>query len=132
MAARELKPLKDQFTRVADRFSGFSSNLDEVNVEATGRLIRLSGARLEVGGLNAGIGSRCLIASGNSRLVGAEVVGFEGDRLILAAEDSVNGLRPGAKVTLVGNSDQVQLGADLLGRIIDGAGVPLDNMPLIL
>ena len=132
MAARELKPLNDQFTRVADRFSGFSSNLDEVNVEATGRLIRLSGARLEVGGLNAGIGSRCLIASGNSRLVGAEVVGFEGDRLILAAEDSVNGLRPGAKVTLVGNSDQVQLGADLLGRIIDGAGVPLDNMPLIL
>ena len=132
MAARELKPLKDQFTRVADRFSGFTSNLDEVNVEATGRLIRLSGARLEVGGLNAGIGSRCLIASGNSRLVGAEVVGFEGDRLILAAEDSVNGLRPGAKVTLVGNSDQVQLGADLLGRIIDGAGVPLDNMPLIL
>ena len=132
MAARELKPLKDQFTRVADRFSGFSSNLDEVNAEATGRLIRLSGARLEVGGLNAGIGSRCLIASGNSRLVGAEVVGFEGDRLILAAEDSVNGLRPGAKVTLVGNSDQVQLGADLLGRIIDGAGVPLDNMPLIL
>ena len=132
MAARELKPLKDQFTRVADRFAGFTSNLDEVNVEATGRLIRLSGARLEVGGLNAGIGSRCLIASGNSRLVGAEVVGFEGDRLILAAEDSVNGLRPGAKVTLVGNSDQVQLGADLLGRIIDGAGVPLDNMPLIL
>ena len=132
MAARELKPLKDQFTRVADRFSGFTSNLDEVNVEATGRLIRLSGARLEVGGLNAGIGSRCLIASGTSRLVGAEVVGFEGDRLILAAEDSVNGLRPGAKVTLVGNSDQVQLGADLLGRIIDGAGVPLDNMPLIL
>ena len=132
MAARELKPLKDQFTRVADRFSGFTSNLDEVNVEATGRLIRLSGARLEVGGLKAGIGSRCLIASGNSRLVGAEVVGFEGDRLILAAEDSVNGLRPGAKVTLVGNSDQVQLGADLLGRIIDGAGVPLDNMPLIL
>ena len=65
-------------------------------------------------------------------MVGAEVVGFEGDRLILAAEDSVNGLRPGAKVTLVGNSDQVQLGADLLGRIIDGAGVPLDNMPLIL
>ena len=44
----------------------------------------------------------------------------------------MNGLRPGAKVTLVGNSDQVQLGADLLGRIIDGAGVPLDNMPLIL
>ena len=132
MAARELKPLKDQFTRVADRFAGFTSNLDEVNVEATGRLIRLSGARLEVGGLNAGIGSRCLIASGNSRLVGAEVVGFEGDRLILAAEDSVNGLRPGAKVTLVGNSDQVQLGAELLGRIIDGAGVPLDNMPLIL
>ena len=132
MAARELKPLKDQFTRVADRFAGFTSTLDEVNVAAPGRLIRLSGARLEVGGLNAGIGSRCLIASGNSRLVGAEVVGFEGDRLILAAEDSVNGLRPGAKVTLVGNSDQVQLGADLLGRIIDGAGVPLDNMPLIL
>ena len=132
MATEELKPLRDQFTRVRDRFSGFTSNLDELNVEATGKLVRLSGARLEVGGLNAGIGSRCLIASGADRVVGAEVVGFEGDRLILAAEDSVNGLRPGAKVTLVGNSDQVQLGADLLGRIIDGAGAPLDNMPLNL
>ena len=132
MATEELKPLRDQFTRVRDRFSGFTSNLEELNVEATGKLVRLSGARLEVGGLNAGIGSRCLIASGADRVVGAEVVGFEGDRLILAAEDSVNGLRPGAKVTLVGNSDQVQLGAALLGRVIDGAGVPLDDMPLNL
>ena len=53
MATEELKPLRDQFTRVRDRFSGFTSNLDELNVEAIGKLVRLSGARLEVGGLNA-------------------------------------------------------------------------------
>lgn len=92
-----------------------------------GKLVRLSGMRLEVSGLAAGIGSRCFIETGHRKGVTAEVVGFEGDRLILMAESTATGVTPGAKVTLLGQSEQIVVGDQLLGRIIDGAGRPLDG-----
>ena len=96
----------------------------------TGRLTRLSGMRLEVSGLRASIGSRCWIETGPRQGVVAEVVGFEGERLVLMCEGAGTGLTPGAAVTVLGDSESVSVGDHLLGRIIDGAGRPLDGLPI--
>ena len=98
----------------------------------TGRLTRLSGMRLEVSGLRASIGSRCWIETGPRQGIVAEVVGFEGERLVLMCEGAGTGLTPGAAVTVLGDSESVSVGGHLLGRIIDGAGRPLDGLPLSL
>ena len=45
-------------------------------------------------------------------------------------EGGATGLTPGAKVTVLGDSDSVSVGEHLLGRIIDGAGRPLDGLPM--
>ena len=119
-----------QFARVNARVTAITSRLAQPEPDASGRLTRLSGMRLEVSGLKASIGSRCWIETGHRQGVIAEVVGFEGDKLVLMCEGGATGLTPGAKVTVLGDSDSVSVGEHLLGRIIDGAGRPLDGLPM--
>ena len=57
----------------------------------------------------------------------AEVIGFDGDRLILACEELVGGVSPGAFVTVVEGSNQIEVGDALLGRVLDGAGKPFNG-----
>ena len=116
-----------RYQRFGDLAIQLSESLQAPEPFIEGKLVRLSGMRLEVSGLAAGIGSRCFIETGHRKGVTAEVVGFEGDRLILMAESTATGVTPGAKVTLLGQSEQIVVGDQLLGRIIDGAGRPLDG-----
>lgn len=116
-----------RYQRFGDLAIQLSEQLQAPEPFIEGKLVRLSGMRLEVSGLAAGIGSRCFIETGHRKGVTAEVVGFEGDRLILMAESTATGVTPGAKVTLLGQSEQIVVGDQLLGRIIDGAGRPLDG-----
>ena len=117
----------EQFSRVKSRVSFLTDHLQNPTPEASGRLARLSGMRLEVAGLRASIGSRCWIETGHRQGIVAEVVGFEGNQLILMCEGASTGLTPGAKVTVLGDGETVTVGEHLLGRIIDGAGRPLDG-----
>lgn len=117
----------NRYQRFGDLATHLSEQLFTSEPFVEGKLVRLSGMRLEVSGLAAGIGSRCFIETGPRRGVAAEVVGFEGDRLILMAESTATGVTPGAKVTLLDKGAQIAVGDQLLGRIIDGAGRPLDG-----
>ncbi len=120
---------KGAFQRLGRRLDHASGRLQVPGVLPEGRLVNLSGMRLQVEGLNAGIGSRCLIHTAPRAGVEAEVIGFEGDRLILMCEGDAGGLKPGARVVPLEGSGRVAVGSDLLGRVIDGAGNPLDGMP---
>jgi flagellum-specific ATP synthase len=61
--------------------------------------------------------------------VEAEVVGFNDETLFLLPFTEPQGIGPGAKVRVLSHTSQVCLGPDLLGRIIDGRGQPLDGKP---
>lgn len=117
----------ERSSRIKPRLSFLADRIQHCEPEASGRLVRLSGMRLEVSGLRASVGSRCWIETGNRQGIVAEVVGFEGELLVLMCEGSATGLTPGAKVTLLGDGETVTVGDLLLGRIIDGAGRPLDG-----
>lgn len=92
-----------------------------------GRLVRVVGMTLEVVGLELPIGSRCAIIAKDQHRVEAEVVGFADDKLFLMPIEHVSGLRPGLPVMPIAFEDKVPVGAGLLGRVIDGAGRPLDS-----
>ena len=119
-----------QFARVNSRITAIKDALLVPDPVAVGRLTRLSGMRLEVSGLKARIGSRCWIETGHRQGMVAEVVGFEGEQLVLMCEGASTGLTPGAHVSVLDDGEQVTVGEHLLGRIIDGAGKPLDGLPL--
>jgi flagellum-specific ATP synthase len=115
-----------QFGRFGHRVDGVAAKLATPAPVETGQLVHLSGMRLEVAGLRSPIGSRCRI---DARVpVDAEVIGFQGDRLVLMCEGGAEGLKPGAQVHPLTGSDRVPVGNELLGRVIDGAGRPLDNL----
>jgi len=61
--------------------------------------------------------------------VEAEVVGFQDKTLFLMPFTEPVGIGPGALVRVVPGAAQVCLGPQLLGRVIDGRGEPLDGMP---
>ncbi|WP_369812677.1 flagellar protein export ATPase FliI [Alkalimonas collagenimarina] len=92
----------------------------------SGRLVRVVGLTLEAIGCSAAIGQSCDVETAQGTLL-AEVVGFSGDRIYLMPKDDVSGVVPGARVTPVLHDKGVPLTMDLLGRVIDGAGTPLDG-----
>jgi flagellum-specific ATP synthase len=97
-----------------------------------GQLARVAGMTMEAIGCEAALGARCLIQAGDGSDVEAEVVGFSGEHLFLMPTGSLRGLMPRARVRPTHSVCQVAVGDELLGRVIDGAGAPLDGRGRIL
>ncbi len=96
-----------------------------------GKLTRMVGLTLEAVGCEAAIGDRCRVTSSTGSSIEAEVVGFAGERLFLMPTGILDGLAPNARVVPIGRVGDVPVGENLLGRVIDGAGRPLDGKGVI-
>ncbi|MGL1036676.1 flagellar protein export ATPase FliI [Vibrio vulnificus] len=94
---------------------------------ASGKLVRVVGLTLEATGCRAPIGSLCLVETMTGQME-AEVVGFSGDNLFLMPSEQIGGILPGAKVTPLTCESGLPVGMELLGRVIDGVGNPLDGL----
>ena len=94
-----------------------------------GRLTRMVGLTLEAVGVQAAIGDRCEVRSAQGATMDTEVVGFSGDRLYLMPVGDLHGIEPAARVVPVRRAGTIAVGPELLGRIIDGSGRALDDLP---
>jgi flagellum-specific ATP synthase len=92
-----------------------------------GVLTRMIGLTLEAAGCQAAVGDRCDVMATDGTRIEAEVVGFAGDRLFLMPTGDIHGLKPNARVIPRTGAETVAVGPQLLGRIIDGGGQPLDG-----
>lgn len=93
-----------------------------------GVLTRMIGLTLEASGCQAAVGDRCDVLAGDGARIEAEVVGFSGDRLYLMPTGDIHGLKPNARVIPRLGAETAAVGPQLLGRVIDGAGQPLDGL----
>ena len=93
-----------------------------------GRVSDLIGLIVEATGLEAEVGEVCEIATGRGRApVPAEVVGFRSRRTLLMPLGELHGIGPGNVVTATGEPVRVPVGDELLGRVLDGLGRPIDQ-----
>ena len=92
-----------------------------------GRLNRLVGLTMEAEGCQVNVGGRCLIISPNNEEIEAEVVGFAGSKSYLMPIENMQGAVLGARVIPTQDKHKLPVGAELLGRVIDGACQPLDS-----
>jgi len=100
------------------RRHGFVSNLIGLIIEATG--------------LQAEVGEVCLVGTDRNRAaVSAEVVGFRDGRTLLMPLGELHGIGPGTRVLATGSSFRIAVGEDLLGRVVDGLGIPEDQQPVL-
>ena len=96
------------------RRHGFVSNLIGLIIEATG--------------LQAEVGEVCLVGTDRNRAaVSAEVVGFRDGRTLLMPLGELHGIGPGTRVLASGAPFRIAVGDGLLGRIVDGLGIPDDG-----
>lgn len=103
-----------------------------------GKVTRAAGLVIEAVGLRLAVGSPCSIDLTNGLQLEAEVVGFQDERLLLMPQGDVDGIVPGAHVRpLAGKKSsaaqpasgrQVPVGEQLLGRVVDASGNPLDEL----
>ena len=98
--------------------------------QRSGTLVRLVGLTLETRGIMAPLGACCEVMGKGGHRVEAEVVGFNDKTLYLMPFTDPVGVGPGDTVRVMSNSGQVRLGNELLGRVIDGRGVPIDGKPM--
>ncbi len=94
-----------------------------------GRLVQASGLVLESICPTAFIGELALVECEPTPLL-AEVVGFRNGTTLLMALGDLTGLRVGAKVRLTHRRLQVTVSEQLVGRVLDGLGRPMDGKPL--
>lgn len=111
----------DRLSRIRDKIA------NEPPLTVSGRLTRMVGLTLEAVGVEAAIGDLCLVETPAGQTVEAEVVGFAGDRAYLMPSGDIRGLVPQSRVRASGRVYDAPVGDGLLGRIIDGAGRPLDG-----
>ena len=102
-------------------------------VRLNGRVVQVVGLVIESQGPDIQVGDLCEVRFRNRLTVlRAEVVGFRSDRVLLMPLGELSDIGPGCDVVAMGPTLGVHVGDSLLGRIVDGLGVPLDGKgPLV-
>jgi len=114
---------------VSDRLKQYQDKLGDLNtISVEGRLVRMVGLTLEAVGVNVPVGTRCKISTQDGNYEKAEVVGFSGNSVYLMPAGEIHGLSPGARVIPTSETATFQISDQLLGRVIDGEGEPIDSM----
>lgn len=95
-----------------------------------GRIARMVGMSIEVTGIAPAIGDGCALRRDGPDVL-AEVVALRDDRVTCLPFGDTAGLRVGALVEDFGHPLPVRIGKQLLGRVLDGLGNPIDDGPPI-
>lgn len=93
-----------------------------------GYVTNLIGLIIEATGLQAEVGEVCMVGTDRNRAaVSAEVVGFREGRTLLMPLGELHGIGPGTRVLATGAPFRIEVGNGLLGRVLDGLGIPDDG-----
>lgn len=94
----------------------------------SGKVSEVVGTLIRVTGLDARLGELCHVQDEHGGLLqAAEVVGFSHGQVILSPFGSILGVRSGSPVVGLGEVLSVPVGPQLLGRVIDSLGQPIDG-----
>lgn len=97
-------------------------------IRRTGRVSQIVGLTIEAEGPAVNLGEHCLVkVSDRPELLSAEVVGFKSGRVLLMPLGEITGISPGCEIIATGQNLQVEIGPELLGRVLDGLGRPIDD-----
>jgi FliI/YscN family ATPase len=98
----------------------------------TGCVTELVGLLVESHGPEAAVGDFCEIATRAGRVIRTQVIGFREGRVLSMPLEETDGLRLGDPIVGRKEDSKIEAGPQLLGRVIDGFGKPLDNLGPLL
>lgn len=101
-------------------------------IKEIGKVTEITGLIIEADGPESSIGDLCYVYKKKSDVpIWAEVVGFKENRILLMPLGSMDGVQPGAFVLNTGEPMKIKVGNQLLGRVLDGLGNPIDSLGTI-
>ncbi len=95
----------------------------------TGRVLQVSGNLIESEGPFCSVGEACEVQGADGRVYPGEIVGFRGSIMLSMTLERPAGIRFGDRVVARGTQPSIRAGEELLGRVIDATGAPLDGLP---
>ena len=110
--------------------TGYKKIIEETSaLDEVGKVTEIVGLIIEADGPKSSIGDLCYIYNRlDEKPIWAEVVGFKTGKILLMPLGSMEGLMPGAIVKNSGGPMKIKAGPQLLGRVLDGLGNPIDNL----
>lgn len=110
----------------AEKYLEQLRGLDPIRIN--GKVTQVIGLMVESEGPDASIGEVCYIYPNKSLTpLKAEVVGFRDNKVLLMPLGELQSIGPGCDVVGTGKPLTVQVGSELLGKVLDGLGQPLDG-----
>ncbi|MDD9303603.1 MAG: FliI/YscN family ATPase [Desulfobacter sp.] len=92
-----------------------------------GRVSQVIGLIAEGDSLGLGVGGICSIINDLGLAVKAEVVGFKGEKALFMPFGAIRGISLGSRIIPVASSPMVGVSDEMLGRVVDGMGDPIDG-----
>ena len=107
-------------------------NNRKIDLEISGLVRSFEGNIIETDPFPATVGSICDIEIPKTQNISAEVIGFRNEKNLIAMHQSDSNVRIGSKVRLISDGVNVPVGKELLGRVLDAMGNPLDNKKTLI
>jgi flagellum-specific ATP synthase len=110
-------------------FSKYTKILEKSDfIQYIGKVSKVVGLTIEANGPESNIGEIChLHAIKSKKVINAEVVGFKDNKVLLMPLGEMSGIGPGSTVIATGSTLKIGVGRKLIGRVLDGMGIPIDG-----
>jgi flagellum-specific ATP synthase len=114
-----------------DKYSPIIRNTK--SVRAVGRVVQVIGLVIESEGPQAPVGEVCSLRDrAGNEVCRSEIIGFRDSRILSMVLGDLHDIEPGMEIIATGTKLTVSVGENLLGRVLDGLGEPLDNKGRLL
>lgn len=112
--------------KISGKYKRIIEGFDPVIV--SGKVTDVVGLVIVSIGPNASLGEICIVTDREGNEVcRAEVVGFKDGKVLSIALGEVHNISPSCEIKALGKNFQIGVGIELLGRVIDGLGNPIDG-----
>ena len=92
------------------------------------KVLSFNGHIVTASPIPANIGSLCTIEVATGKKVKAEIVAISQEQVEILPYETNTNIKVGNEITLIEDGREVYVGKDLLGRVVDGLGEPLDDL----
>lgn len=100
---------------------------DNSSIRWQGQITQVVGNLVESSGPFCSVGESCEIISSNGKHFAGEIVGFRGSHVLSMSLEKPQGIRFGDRIVTWSGKPSVRVGPELLGRVLDATGQPLDS-----
>ena len=114
-----------------DKYKYILNKVD--TIRSIGHITEIIGNVVYSEGPDASLNELCHIEKiEEKKYILAEVIGFKKGKNVLSPLEDISGISPGCRVLSTGNPVSISVSDDLLGRVIDGLGNPLDKKDRVI